>query len=332
MLIRHLKFFVTLAEEQHFGRAAELCSVTQPTLSQAIRKLEEDLNLSLIVRGHRFLSLTAEGEKVLRWGRQILADYESLHDDLRGKKKGGLTGTLRLGVIPAAMPSVSFVTEQFEDRNPLVQIEIRSMSSRAIEKSLETFEIDGGLTYLDNEPLDNVRRFPLYRERYVFACRSDRPLAKAQTVRWAEAVTQPLCLLSDDMQNRRILNGIAAGAGVELRPKVVSNSFLGVASHLRRGLWCAIVPHTFGFVFGRADDLVLLDMVDPVHHQAIGLVLADRLPQSPMVLALQDCVERADIEGHFDRAFGGGAGPLRDAAMQEHGRQGRKLGVVGEGR
>lgn len=295
MLIRHLKFFVALAEEQHFGRAAELCNVTQPTLSQAIRKLEDDLNLALIIRGHRFMSLTPEGEKVLVWGRQILADYDSMHDDLTGKKKGGLTGTLRLGVIPAAMPSVAFLSEQFGARNPLAEIEIRSMSSKAIQRGLENFEIDGGLTYLDNEPLENVRRFPLYHERYVFACRSDHPFAADITVSWAAAVTQPLCLLSDDMQNRRILNGIAASAGVELRPKVVSNSFLGVAAHLRAGLWCAIVPHTFGFVFGDTEDLVLRDMAKPAHRQMIGLVLSDRSPQSPMALALQDCAEDADM-------------------------------------
>jgi len=304
VLIRHLRFFVVLAEERHFGRAADVCSVTQPTLSQAIRKIEEELDLALIIRGHRFMSLTPEGEKVLRWGRQILADYDSLHDDLVGKRKGGLTGTLRLGVIPAAMPSVSFLTEQFEERNPLAQVEIRSMSSRAIERALENFEIDGGITYLDNEPLQNVSRFPLYRERYVFACRGDHPLAAAGAVTWARAVTQPLCLLSEDMQNRRILNGIALRAGVELRPKVVSNSFLGVASHLRRGHWCAIVPHTFAFVFGDAGDLALLDMVEPVHRQTIGLVLADRLPQSPMALALRECAEKADIERRIEAAFG----------------------------
>lgn len=300
MLIRHLKFFVVLAEEQHFGRAAELCNVTQPTLSQAIRKLEGDLDLALIIRGHRFMSLTPEGEKVLLWGRQILADYDSMRDDLTGKKKGGLTGTLRLGVIPAAMPAVAFLSEQFEARNPRAEIELRSMSSRAIQRGLENFEIDGGLTYLDNEPLENIRRFPLYHERYVFACHAGHPFAGEATVSWAAAVTQPLCLLSDDMQNRRILNGIAASAGVELRPRVVSNSFLGVASHLRSGLWCAIVPHTFGFVFGGTDDLVLRDMVTPVHRQMIGLVLADRSPQSPMALALQDCAEHADIDGRFD--------------------------------
>lgn len=306
MLIRHLKFFVVLADEKHFGRAAEACNVTQPTLSQAIRKLEADLNLALIIRNHRFMSLTPEGEKVLRWGRQILADYDSLHDDLTGRKKGGLAGTLRLGVIPAAMPAVAFLSEQFETRNPLAEIEVRSMSSRAIQRALENFEIDGGLTYLDNEPLENVRRFPLYHERYVFACRADHPFAGRTTIDWEAAVTQPLCLLSDDMQNRRILNGIAAGAGVELRPKVISNSFLGVASHLRSGLWCAIVPHNFAFVLG-ADDLVLRDMVKPEHCQTIGLVLADRSPQSPMALALQDCAERADIERRFEVICGRGA-------------------------
>lgn len=95
MLIRHLKFFVALAEKQHFGRAALACNVTQPTLSQAIRKLEEDLNVTLIIRGHRFMSLTPEGEKVLIWVRQILTDYDSMRDDLTGRKTGGLTGTLR---------------------------------------------------------------------------------------------------------------------------------------------------------------------------------------------------------------------------------------------
>lgn len=304
MLIRHLRFFVTLAEEQHFGRAAELCHVTQPTLSQAIRKLEGDLGLALIVRGHRFMALTPEGEKVLKWGRQILTDYDSLHEDLAGRKKRGLNGKLRLGVIPAAMPSVSFLTEQFNDYNPLAHIEVRSMTSRAIQKGLDNFELDGGITYLDNEALENVRCFPLYDERYVFAGHVSHPLMKADTVSWVQAIAQPLCLLSDDMQNRRILNGIAAMAGVELRPEVVSNSFLGVASHLHSGRWCAIVPHSFRYLFGNVPDLAIRDMAKPVHRQTIGLVLSDRSPPSPMALALQDCAASADMRRKLDKAFG----------------------------
>ena len=302
MLIRHLSFFVTLAQERHFARAAAVCNVAQPTLSAAIRKLEEDLNTTLIVRGHRFMGLTPEGEKALVWGRQILADFDSLQKDLTGARKG-LTGTLRLGVIPAAMPSVSFLTDTFCEHHPSATVEIKSMTSRAIQHGLDAFEIDGGLTYLDNEPLERVRRLPLYRERYVFVCRPDHPFAQKDVVTWADAATQPLCLLSEDMQNRRILNGIAASVGLTITPSIVSNSFLGVCAHLQAGRWCSIVPHTFFYVFGGRRELVSIDLTTPQQSQSIGLVLSDRSLRSPMAGALLQAVETADFEARFHEAL-----------------------------
>jgi DNA-binding transcriptional LysR family regulator len=303
MLIRHLSFFVTLAQERHFKKAAEICNVAQPTLSAAIQNLEEDLGATLIVRGHRYLGLTPEGEKALAWGRQILADYDNLRDELHGTLKG-LTGTLRLGVIPAAMPSVSFLTERFCARHPKVQVEIRSMTSRAIQRDLDIFEVDGGLTYLDNEPLENVRRVPLYHERYVFVCRPDHPFADLKTITWPQAVSEPLCLLSEDMQNRRILNAIAASVGLSIAPTVVSNSFLGVCAHLRNGKWCGIVPHTFYYIFGSASGLVWIDLVEPRKSYAIGLVLTSRLPQSPMAAALIGSLQGANFDEQFETAMG----------------------------
>lgn len=298
MLIRHLSYFVTLAEAKHFARAAEACNVAQPTLSAAIRKLEEDLNATLMVRGHRYLGLTAEGERVLEWGRQILLDYESMKKEMTGTSKG-LTGTLRLGVIPAAMPSVSFLSRRFADHHPQAQIEIKSMTSRAIQRALDTFEIDGGLTYLENEPLENIRRLPLYHEHYVFVCRADHRFATRSSLDWAEAVAEPLCLLSDDMQNRRILNGIAASAGLAIQASVVSNSFLAICSHLRDGHWCSIVPHTFSYVFGDGSDLVSVELANPRNTQAVGLVMSDRSPQSPMTKALVSALRDADFAADF---------------------------------
>ncbi|MBM7046007.1 LysR family transcriptional regulator [Rhizobium lusitanum] len=300
MLIRHLSFFVTLAEEKHFARAAELCHITQPTLSAAIRKLEDDLRVTLIARGNRYIGLTPDGERALEWGRQILFDYDSLQKDITGSKKG-LSGTLRLGVIPAAMASVSFLSERFHMEHPDGTIDIRSMTSRAIQHGLDTFEIDGGLTYLENEPLENVQRLPLYHERYVFVCRADHPLADRRTLTWAEAVSQSLCLLSEDMQNRRILNGIAASARLTMRPSVVSNSFLAVCAHIRNGLWCSIVPHTFFYILGDKADLVSIELVDPYHRQALGLVISDRSPQSPMTKALVRSLQGADFDADFER-------------------------------
>jgi DNA-binding transcriptional LysR family regulator len=177
---------VTLARERHFARAAEACNIAQPTLSAAIHKLEEDLQARLVIRGHRFVGLTPEGERVLAWGRQILTDYSSLREDLSSLRQG-LVGVLRLGVIPAAMPLMSFLTARFCEAHPLADVDVRSMTSRAIQKSLDDFEIDGSLTYLENEPLENVQRVPLYEERYVFVTGRSQPFAARKTVTWGEA-------------------------------------------------------------------------------------------------------------------------------------------------
>ncbi|MFD1332984.1 LysR family transcriptional regulator [Methylopila musalis] len=303
MLVRHLSYFVTLAREKHFARAAEACHVTQPTLSAAIRKLEEDLDARLVVRGQRFEGLTAEGEKVLIWGRQILTDYNSLKDDLGGAREG-LTGALTLGVIPAAMPAVSFITARFAKAHPAATVEVRSLTSRAIQEGLDALELDGGMTYLENEPLQRVRRAPLYQERYVFVAHRGHRLASRRSITWAEAAREPLCLLSEDMQNRRIINNLAASIGVTVRPAVTSNSFLGVCSHLRHGGWAGIVPHTFFCVFPAAPDLVAIDLVEPAHSQAIGLVLSDREPRSPMAAALLASALDIDLEAELAAAIG----------------------------
>jgi DNA-binding transcriptional LysR family regulator len=299
MLIRHLTYFIALAREQHFARAAEACNVTQPTLTAAIKKLEEDLGVRLVVRDHRFGRLTEEGEKLLVWGRQILADYDSLKDDLAGLRRG-LVGTLRLGVIPAAMSAVSLLTARFAAAHPAAHVDIRSMTSRAIERALEAFEVDAGVTYLENEPLEHVRKVPLYRERYVLVARDGHIATAKPTITWREAAAQRLCLLSEDMQNRRIINNVGASIGVDIKADVVSNSFLAILSHLHHGEWASIVPHTFARLFSRDAHLKAVNIIEPVHTQAIGLVFFDREPLSPMSGALLSSVADVDFERDLD--------------------------------
>jgi DNA-binding transcriptional LysR family regulator len=148
MLIRHLDYFITLTEERHFGRAADLCGVSQPALSLAIRKLEEDLATPLIIRGQRFMGLTAEGEKLKIWGQRILADYGNLRDDLTGRRRGGLSGLLRLGVAAAAMPLATAISARFEARNPMARISIANLPAEEISRGVSDQSLDGGLTWL----------------------------------------------------------------------------------------------------------------------------------------------------------------------------------------
>src|SRR5246127_3195224 len=95
VLFRQLEYFVALARERHFARAAAACYVSQPALSEAIRKLEQELNVPLVNRDHTFQSLTPEGERLVVWARRILADHDALQQEVSAMRSG-LAGRLRL--------------------------------------------------------------------------------------------------------------------------------------------------------------------------------------------------------------------------------------------
>ena len=230
MVLRQFEYLVALAREKHFGRAADACHVTQPTLSAAIRQLEEDLGAPIVERGHRFLGLTRQGELVLQHAHRILAEAEVMRRDIEALDKG-LSGRLRLGAIPTALPIVSQLTAPFIARYPHVTVTVLSLNSTGIQRGIEEFELDVGLTYLDNEPLERVKAKPIYQEEYVFLTPASGPFAKRRTISWKEAAAEPLCLLTPDMQNRRIIDGIFRSVGETPAPAVETNSIFNLFSH-----------------------------------------------------------------------------------------------------
>lgn len=300
MFIRQMTYLVALGREKHFGRAAAACNVTQSTLSAGLKALERELDMRLVIREPRFMGFTAEGERVVEWAAQIIADYESLRQDVE-VFRGGLKGTLRLGVIPAAMPQIARLTAPFCAKHQNVTVDIQSITSVEIQRGLDKFELDAGITYLENEPLTNVRKAPLYRERYVFVTTRSGPWGGVPCITWRDAATENLCLLNETMQNRRVLNNLAQSIGLELRPTVTTNSFLSVCSHVCSGEWSSIIPHTFSYIFAGSEDLTMIDLVDPVHSQMVGLVASDRDPLPPLARALMHCAARLN----FDAMVGG---------------------------
>lgn len=117
MLLRQLEYLAALAREQHFGRAAAACHVTQPALSEGIRRLERHLDVQIVRRGRQFEGLTPEGRRVVRWARRILADADELRQDL-ASMRDGLSGVLRIGAIPTALTVASLITNPFLARHP----------------------------------------------------------------------------------------------------------------------------------------------------------------------------------------------------------------------
>jgi DNA-binding transcriptional LysR family regulator len=303
MVIRHLQYLTALARERHFARAAAACNVTQPTLSAGIKQLEESLGVLIAERGQRYLGLTSEGERVLAWAQRVLVDYDSLRQEL-GEMREGLVGRLRLGAIPVTLPIVPLLTTPFARLHQRTDIRITSLSSIAIQRGLDDFDLDAGVTYLDNEPLARVRHLPLYRERYVLVTRRDGPFGERSTVSWSEAANLPLCLLTPDMQNRRIIDMHFREAGAEIQAAVETNSLVTLWAHLRFGHWSSVAPHSFLLLLADRDELSAVPLTDPDASHLIGIVASDRDPLPPVAQALLDVAGRVDIAATIDGMSG----------------------------
>lgn len=293
-MIDKLEYLMALAREQHFGRAADSCGVTQPTLSAGIKQLEATLGVMLVQRGSRYIGLTPEGERTLDWARRIVGDARSMRQELK-TLKFGLSGQLNIAAIPTALAIVESLTTPFREKHPDVRFAVHSRTSVEILNMLENLEIDAGISYLDNEPLGRVATVPLYQERYRLVTSANSPLGRRDKVTWKEVGDIPLCLLTPDMQNRRIIDGVFAQAGKTPRVLVETNSVMTLCSHIRTGAWSSVLPHNFLWVFGTPPGMLALPLTDPVRTHAVGLVVRDRAPASPLVAALEAIVRDAEI-------------------------------------
>jgi DNA-binding transcriptional LysR family regulator len=283
-MIDKLEMFLALARERHFGRAAEACGVTQPSLSGAIRQLEDQLGVQLVFRGSRFQGLTPEGQRVHDWALKIVGDMRALRDEMRSAR-AGLSGNLRLGVIPTALPMIADLTGPFMAHHPNMRVSVLSRTSAEILAGIESLDLDAGVTYLDNEPLGRVAQVPLYSEFYRLLCAPTSRLAGRAQVTWAEVAQEPLCLLTSDMQNRRIINQHLAEAGAAVMPGVTSNSTIALIAHVVTGRWVSIVPMRLAEMFSEGGKLRSIPIVEPEAEHLVGLIAPRRDPQTPVLAA-----------------------------------------------
>jgi len=284
-LIDKLEFILALAREKHFGHAAEACGVTQPTLSAGVKQLEEQMGVLLVNRGSRFQGFTPEGQRVLEWARRIVGDSRTMREEINSLRLG-LSGRLRLAAIPTALAMVATLTTPYREKHPNVQFTIYSRTSIEVLDLLDNLEIDAGITYVENEPLGRVSMVPLYREHYRLLTSADAPLGNRDTVTWAEVAEVPLCLLTPDMQNRRIIDRLLKGAGGESRPTLESDSMILLYSHVRTGRWASVMPAKIADTLGLTDTIRAIPITQPKAVQTIGLVVPQREPMTPITAAL----------------------------------------------
>lgn len=284
-MLDKLEFLLALAREQHFGRAADTCGVTQPTLSAGLKQLEESFGVLLVNRGSRFQGFTPEGQRVLDWARRIVGDTRAMRQEVSALRHG-LTGRLRIAAIPSALTALAALTTPYRAKHPNVQFTILSRTSTQILTLLENLEIDAGLTYLDNEPLGRVNTVPLYTESYCLITAADAPLDDRADVTWAELAQVPLCLLTPDTQTRRIVDRLLKIANGDARAPLESDSTLLLLAHVRTGKWASIMPAKIAEMLGPSDTLRAIPISQPEALHTIGLVVPSREPMTPLNTAL----------------------------------------------
>ena len=285
-MIDKLEFLLALARARNFRRAAEMCGVSQPSLSAGIRNLEETLGLMLVRRSSRFQGFTPEGERVLDWATRIVGDAHALRDEARALRKG-FTGELRIASIPTALPYLPRLTTLYRLLHPEVRITILSRSSIEILDMLGTLEADVGVTYLDNETIGRLRSVPLYSESYRLLTTETGPMSQRRHVTWAEASTLSLCLLTPDMQNRRIIDRLLTPVGTAPRPCMMeSDSVISLITHVAEGEWVTIVSDAIARSIATMPRLRAIPIIKPDAAFTVGLVTLDRQPNAPTVAAL----------------------------------------------
>ncbi len=288
--LRDMQLLAALARHQHFARAAEECGISQSAFSARISNLESEFGAPIVRRGNRFLGFTAEGEIVLKWARRLLADADNMYQEIEAAK-GRLVGNLAIGAVPTALTFAAGIPALLGKRHPGLSIQIHSATSAQIRQRIEDYSLHAGVTYLDSEFPATMTTKPLYDERYVLLVPAGLAPRKAGKATWREAASLPLCLLTPDMRNRRILDEVFETAGAQARPVMETNAFTAALAQVANGTAATIAPERLADSLPVTAGAVRLELTEPEVSKPIGLVFADREPTPPAILALADVLE-----------------------------------------
>src|ERR1700730_3967866 len=299
MFIRQLEYLVTLAREKHFAKAAEVCHVSQPALSSAIRGLEKELGVMIVQRGRRYMGLTVEGERVLTWAQQTLATLSNMREDA-SLTKWSMAGPLRIGAIPTAMTVAAFLTGPCISSYPNIRYTLSSLTADAIVSQLDHFELDVGLTYLDDTVIEGFEKLHLYDERYVLL--ADRKVSLDPTLTWEQAARQPLCLLTGKMRNRQVIDAAFRRAGVQPTVVLETDSLSSLYAHVTDAGLCSIVPHSLLNFFDLKNRVQARPLL-PQLTRAIGLIARNQPSLAPITGAVWENARGLDLQPRFDLAL-----------------------------
>lgn len=261
MDVRQLRYFLEVAQVRNFTKAAEALHIAQPAVSMAIRKLEEELDLTLFNRQDKKVSLTAEGEIFLPHAQRILDDLKAAEQEM-GELRGLTKGEVRIGIPP--MISAYFfpdIIRDFQRRYPELSLSVLGEGAGRIQKLIAQGELDMGVVAGESFP-DNleVRRF--LREEIVVCVPLDHPFAQRGSVTLREFIREPLVFYKEGYYIREFFLDVLKGTGAAPNIVFETNLFSLVKSLVRNGTGISIFLR---MVVSADQDLVAVSFDPPLH-------------------------------------------------------------------
>ncbi len=271
MELRQLRYLLAVAEEGHMGRAADAVHISQPGLSQQLRKLEDELGVSLLERHSRGVRLSIAGAALLPFFRNALRQVQDakaaladLNQRIQGSINVGSLQAINVGLLPLAIARL--VTA-----HPALHVHAQELPALDIEVGVQNGELDLGIGFLPiARHSDDFETEPLFDERLVLVVSSRHPLAAETRLPMAELRDLPLALLPERFQIRRILDEVTAAQALPLRITVeldTVHSLLAVASASGLG---TVLPAMA--VANASKDVRSITLVDPAPSCSVGLI------------------------------------------------------------
>jgi len=242
MLLRHIRYFLAVAEQGNFTRAAEALHVSQPTLSQQIKQLEENLGTPLFDRSGRTVRLTDAGMAWMRYARLALQDLEAgtraIHDVATLER-----GNLRLAMTPTFTAYlVGPVIDAFYRQYPGVSVSIHEMTQDRIEALLAEDRLDVGIAFSQAQSVDIVAE-ELFTESLNMMVGAQHPLVQQREPLSAQVFEQqPLVLLSEDFATRQFIDDYCRRQGIRPRVAMEANAIGAIIEIVRRGQLATLLP------------------------------------------------------------------------------------------
>lgn len=289
--ISELQAFIAVAEKSSFKAAAESLFISQPALSRRIEKLEASLQIRLLERTTRRVSLTEDG-------RQFLGHAEAVIDELEMAMQGMAERTVlrRESLTVACVPSVAnyllpMVLKEFASAHPAVRVKVIDESARDVLNCVVAGNADFGVNFIGTQEAE-IDFKAIYTEHYVLIARNDHRLAKAKTLLWADLGGEKLVSVSQSSGNRMLIDN--ALAKVAKRPSIhyEINHVTGAISMVAAGLGVAVLP---GLALGGNvhPNLVRIPLTDPDITRTLGLITRKGGRLQPAAQALSDLLEKA---------------------------------------